>query len=66
MDNTQYGVFILYNVPNQQYHAIGGLSNPYCTVANGLTDAGCDIDPNYTYDDIADNLIKVTENPIGQ
>ena len=54
------------------------MTDPYCRVANGLTDAGCDIDPNermitisgwlddYTYDDISNNLIKVVfdiENP---
>lgn len=52
--------------------------NPYCRVANGLTDAGCDIDPtlrmitisgwqgDYTYSDVTLNLIKVVfdiENP---
>ena len=69
--------FILIKFPNCST-CDWGVIDPYCTVANGLTDAGCDIDPtermitisgwigDYTYDDIADNLIKVTfnvENP---
>jgi len=54
------------------------VTDPYCRIANGLLDSGCDINPtdnqitisgwlgDYTYSDVTNNLIKVVfdiENP---